>query len=231
MNTVVAPAITWLSVPGLDGNEQATLNALLAQLGAKQARQRDRQMYYDQKFMLKDLGIALPPSLSMIDAVLGWPAKAVDHLASRQKFEQFVIPGGTAEDFGIDTLMADNNMDIEVPQLVRSTLLHACSFVAVTKGDVQSGEPEVLISPRSGLSGTGIWSRRLRRLTSALAVTDVDDYGNYTGLIVYLGDRVLILTKFLDRWTVDRRPHSLGRPPVIPVVHRPDLDRPFGRSG
>jgi len=219
-----------VQIDGLSHDEQNTLDKLLRQYVQKLTRNRLRQTYYDHKNLLKDLGIAIPPDMVDIDMVLGWPAKAVDGLARRNKLDGFVIPGGSSLDMGIDAMWNANSMDVEAPQAHTSAYIHSCAFVATTKGDVDSGEPDVLITTRSAMSGTALWDRRRRRISAMLAIVDTSEDGLPTLVVMYLPDVVITMTKYTIGWHVDRRKHGLKRVPVELLVHKPHLERPFGSS-
>lgn len=221
-----------IQIPGLDHTEQNTLDKLLNQLAAKMSRNKLRSVYYDSKYVLKDLGIATPPQLRNFEAVLGWPAKSVDHLARRCNLDDFVLPDAEASEFGIDEIWEDNNLDIESHQAHTSALIHSVAFIATTLGDTSAGEPEVLVTARDAMTGTGLYSPRTRSLQAALSVVDVDENTadpNY--MIMYLPDCVVTMTKAPGgRWKSDKRKHELGRVPVEPLVYQPRLGRPFGSS-
>ena len=90
--------------------ELAQLRLMRDQLQAKRARNRVRQNYYDQRVGLKDLGISIPPQLRNIDSVLGWPAKTVDVLADRIRFEKFIsTQESNIDPFGLNELVAQND--------------------------------------------------------------------------------------------------------------------------
>uniref|UniRef100_UPI003F498467 phage portal protein n=1 Tax=Nocardia suismassiliense TaxID=2077092 RepID=UPI003F498467 len=222
-------------VSGLNHADQNTLDCLVRQFRAKWPRNQIRARYYDHKNVLKDFGISIPPQLKDVETVVGWPEKAVDALARRIRHDGFVIPGGDAESLGITDMWTANRMNIEAPQAHTSALIHSCAFIATTLGDVKSGEPDVLMTARSALSGTGIWDPRRRRLASALSIVAYDESFPHdhriTELVIYLPDKVLILTrKSTGRWTIDERKHTLGRVPVELLPFRPRLDRAFGSS-
>src|SRR5699024_728576 len=70
-----------------------------------------------------------------------------------------------------------------------------------------------------------------RALSSALSISDVDDQGVPTEMVMYLPDRVgHIVRSPGGRWSAVWRANPAGRVLVEPLVYRPDLDRPFGRS-
>lgn len=188
-----------------------------------------RSQYYDQKNLLKDLDISIPPHLVDIDLVLGWPAKAVDVLARRCKLEQFTFPSADADPLGVREMWVDNDMDVELPQTLSSSFVHSCAFMSVTRGDTSVGEPDVLISSHSALFAAGLWDYRLRRMKAAYSVTDMDDCGRVTGFVLFLPG-VTVRGRWDRVWEIDRYPHTLGRLPVEVIPYSPRLDRPFGRS-
>lgn len=219
-----------IHVPDLDHQEQNTLDKLMRQLAAKWPRNQLRTQYYDRKSFFKSLGIAVPPNLEMLDAVLGWPAKAVDVLARRIHLEGFVLPGGDVDSLGIPAMWRDNRMRVEVPQATTSALLHSCAFVATTTGDTAAGEPEILITTLAADVSTGLWDPRRRCLSAGLGILDMDDAGRPTEIVMLTPDKVITLRKAGDAWTVERRPHPLERVPMEPLVYQPRLGRPFGSS-
>lgn len=220
----------------LDHQEQNYLDMLTRQLAAKWPRNELRARYHDGKNALKSLGIAIPPEIEeKVETVVGWPEKAVEGLGNRIRHDGFVIPGGSAEDLGINDMWSANRMELEAPQAQNSALIHSVAWLATTRGDIASDEPDVLITARSAMSGTGIWDPRRRRLSAALSVIAYDEEypgrRQVTELAMYLPDKVVTLTRDNSgKWTVERRAHSLKRVPVEPLVFRPRLDRPFGQS-
>lgn len=234
MTTPVVSQFSSPTIPGLTDDEQRTVGLLIAQLAAKAPRNLLRAAFYDMKNVIRDLGISTPPSMQNVPHVLGWSAKAVDTLNRRCPLDGFVTPGVRSEDgdpFGIQKVWTDNYLDLEAAQAGVSSLIHAASFLIATQGDTDRDEPEVLVTARDALSGTGEWSRRLRRLTSFLSVIDTDDAGGITEFVLYLPNlNVTCIKDPLSRtWTVDRSEHSYGLPVEV-LPYQPRLGRPFGSS-
>ena len=218
-------------LPNVDEVELDVIRGLFQTLAAKQPRNMLRSVYFDGKAPLKDLGISLPPQLRNMEVVLGWPEKAVRSLAHRNVFDGFVHPEQTEDPFGLAEILVDNDFDLELPQAIISAYKHSCSFLTVTRGDVQSGDPDVLILPRSAEWSAATWDKRRRRVSAALAVTSADESGDPTAFTVYLPDVVLICARGAGgRWSTDRRRSPVGEVLVEPLRYDPQLDRPFGRS-
>lgn len=219
-----------LTISGLSMSDQDALNELWAQLDSKAYRNRLRKRYYDHKNALIDLGIAIPPSLRTVETVVGWPAKAVDVLARRLVLEGFVnVDGTSVDDLGVGYLSDANRLAVESMQAHTSTLVHSCSFLAVTAGDVGAGEPEALITARSAQFATGMWDARRRRLRSALSIISVDESATPDHLVLYAPNRAVICRREGVRWDIRQSRHDLGVPVEL-LTYKPQLDRPFGHS-
>ncbi len=219
-------------INGLTDEEKYAFNECWKVWTAKLRRNMLRGQYYDQHNVLKDLEIAIPPHLTDLELVLGWPAKAVDALARRCKLDGFVVPGMEDDPFGIKEMWRANDMHIELPQTLTSSLVHSCSFLTVTQGDVSQGEPEVLISSQSALYAAGVWDSRRRRLKYAMTITDMDELGRVAGWALFMPQMTVTATFDMSagRWFIRRFEHTLNRLPVEVLPYSPRLDRPFGRS-
>ena len=189
-----------------------------------------RSVYYDGEAALKDFGISLPPQMRSIEAALGWPAKGVHAVTDRSKFEAFVSPAGSEDPFDLEGIMYDNRFRAEFPQAKVSSAVHGCSFLTVTSGDVQSGEPEILVLARAAEDSAALWDRRRRAIRGFLSIVDTDMAGQPTVMIMQTPEKVVTLSKGTRSWTADMRRNPLGVVSVAPLVFKPELKRPFGHS-
>lgn len=218
-------------VSGVDEAELDTIKSLFAVWQAKQPRNVLRSAYFDMKVRIKPTGNMPAESIQRIEAVSEWPEKAVTALAERSVFEGFVTPGGEQDPFDLRSVLSDNRFDLELPQAIESAYKHSCSFITTALGDVQSGEPEVLVMAREATWSAALWDSRRRVVAAALAITGTDDTGQPSSMDVYLPHAVLMMSRRPSgSWVVDRRPNPLGEVLVEPVVYDPQLTRPFGRS-
>lgn len=212
--------------PGLTEYEKDCLSRLYDVWSKKLARNQLKKKYYRAKNTLKDLGIALPPKMKSLETALGWPAKAVDMLAARSKFDGFTYAG---EVEGIEGILAANNFNMLYSQAVNSELIHSCAFVTVSKGG--PGEPPVLVSAYSAETAAGIWDSRQKRLECGMTVIEVDEKTKIPNWInLYTVDAVVEMRKDGGGWTAYRHLHGQGRPLMEALVHKPELDRPMGKS-
>ena len=225
-----------LVAPGADlvlSHAEGDLLARLVRVYAeKRPRNVLRSVYYEGKQPFRDFGIAIPPQIvNQFENVLGWPAKGVNALTDRSVFEGFVSPSGADDPFGVDQIVFENDLRVELPQAQKSSAIHACSFLTVTQGDTGAGEPDVLVMARAADASAALWDRRRRSMSGFLSIVDVDDQGVPSTLVMYTREAVLTLWRTAGgRWQVDRREHSMGRVTVAPLAFTPELNRPFGHS-
>lgn len=215
---------------GLSDDEADLLDALIKRIFAKLPGNKAKVQWFDAKQKVRDLGIALPPEMRSVAAVVGWPATAVEVIEERLDVEGFSWPGGDIDGLGVLDMWAANDMAVESGLAHVETLLHGCSFVAASPGDQAAGEPEVLFTLESPLTMTVAWNRRTRRADAAASVR-CDDEGKLVGCTFYLPDETIELS--LDRgiWQIDTvREHKVGRPLVVRLVNRPRTGRLWGAS-
>lgn len=213
----------------LNNGDASLLGELLQVWRSKRNMNMTRSVYYDGEAALQDFGISLPPQMRSITAALGWVAKGVNAVTDRSKFEGFVLPDGTDDPFGLEQIMYDNRFRVEFPQAKVSSAVHGCSFITVTQGDVQSGEPEILMLARAADDSAAVWDRRRRRIRGFLSVVDVENEFP-TVLVMHTPEKVVTLRKTATSWVADVRANPLGVVTVAPLVYKPELKRPFGHS-
>lgn len=215
------------SVP-LDGPDGDLFAKLFQTWQDKRYRNLLRTVYYEGKNALKDFGIAVPPQMQDAFTPLQWISKGVHAVTRRSVFEGFVSSTGSDDPFGMAGLLADNHFAEEFPEAKTSSAIHACSFLTVTDGDTQSGEPEQLILARAADSSAATWDKRRRRLAGFLSIIDSDDYGP-TEMVMYTPERVFSFSKG-EKWRVSSIPNRLNEVPVARLAYLPELNRPFGHS-
>ncbi len=227
-----APVSTLVEMPSVDipTGDENLLRELLNTFAQKRRRNLIRSVYYDTKNSLKDFGISIPPAMSRIEAALGWVGKGVRALTDRSLFEAFVAPAGEDDPFALEQILDENNFMVEFPQAQLSSAVHACSFMTVTRGDVQSGEPAVLMLPRAADASAAVWDSRRRRIRGFLAVSNVDQEARPTEMVMLTPERTYTFMKRQGGWATIVQPNPLGEVSVAPLVIDPELNRPFGHS-
>ena len=209
---------------GLPDAYRRDLRALFALWAAKLPRDVMRSRYYHGRNVLKNIGIAVPPDLTDIDTVVGWPQKAVDALAVRSRLDAFTGDEGVTAI--LDEVCSANDLLDTYRMLVPSQLTHSCAALTVNRGE---GEiPEV--RAHSAISCAMLWDFRLHRLRCACTVAEVDSRGVPVAYNLYEPDATVRIWQSRHQWRFQAMPHPMGRPMVEPLVYRASLDRPFGVS-
>lgn len=213
----------------LDAGDSDLFARLYSTWQEKQYRNLLRTVYYEGKNVLKDFGIAVPPQMREAFTPLEWIKKGVHAVTRRSVFEGFVSASGDPDPFDMAGILSDNHFAEEFPQAVTSSAIHACSFLTVTQGDVQAGEPDVLILPRAADSSAAVWDKRRRMLGGFLSIVDTDDNGP-SEMVMYTPERVYSLVRRSDKWGSSWIPNRLGEVSVARLAYTPELHRPFGHS-
>ncbi len=217
--------IASISVPGLTARENDILNELLDTLAAKAQINLRRSRYVDAKQTTRHLGIAVPPQLEDVETVIGWPEKSVSALEARIDLDGFVLPGGTADDFGVNAIWSANRLSVEATEAHTSALKYGVAFLAVMMDD----SPQPVIRNLSPTNSTVIWDRNKRRAAAGVTVTRGTTQ-SVEQFILYLPDQVVTGTYLDARWRLERVPHRLGRCPIAVLPYRPSSESPLGRS-
>lgn len=228
LNTVSSPNVP-VNFALLSKEENRMWQNLYNVWSRKKGRNDIRKRYYSLHNRLKDLNISIPPQLKSLDISIGWAAKAVDMLADRSIFNGFTLKDGS-NDSELDSILLDNDFKILYDMGTKAEVTHSCSFITVTQG--VENEPEVMLNMHSALTAAGVWSFRKKRIDYGFAIADFDDNDPMVPTWVNMfTDKFVIELKFYNKqWHVRHIPHSLGRPLIEPMIYKPSLDRPFGKS-
>lgn len=218
-------------VRGLPARETAMLRRLIKTWSGKLTRNKIRYNYYSYKNRLKDFGISIPDKLKDVETVVGWPAKAVDALAVRSRFDGFIFEGG--DNAVMAEIVKRNRFPRLYQQAARSELINSCSFLTVSAG--RDNEAPAIISAYSCLTAAAEWDRRNKRIAYGLTVIDTkrkdgSDEEEPVWVNLYTDEATWEIKKDDLGWTSRKVHHEMGRPLMEPLVFRPSLERPFGVS-
>ncbi len=217
-----------LRIKGLDSDENALLNHLLADLHARQPRNWLRACYYDGRHATRRFGSGVvPEQYFKLGIVLGWSAKAVDILARRCNLDSYIWPDGDLVSLGYREVWEDNFFGAESSNGVVSSLIHGPAYLINTTG--QDDEPASLIHVKDAMNAIGDWNPRTRRLDNLLSIHERDKEGKPSAFALYLDGETISAKKDSGKWEVDRQDHSWGVPAEA-LVYKPRVGRPFGSS-
>lgn len=222
------------NVQGLPEAEVKLLSDLITVWSVKHSNNAKRIEYYLGHNSLKNLGISIPPELqNKLHENIGWTAKAVDSLAVRSRFDGFSFNGEVDE--RLEPILAENNFKQLYVQAVTSELINSCAFMTVSKG--RDDEPEVLVNAYSALTASAMWDTRRKCIRCGLTVVDTDknprtEQEEPIWVNLYTNTHVWEIRREEpgQPWVARGYEHQMGRPLIEPLVYKPELLRPFGRS-
>lgn len=221
--TITPPAYLPLSV--VSDDERHLVDAMLTKLARVNVANIEAEARYTGEWVSEQFGISIPPNMRNVHTVAGWCGSVVDVLEERLDWLGWTATNN--DDFGLSEIYAENQLDVDSGLVHVDALTFGLGFVTVGRGE--PGEPDVLITPHSPKSMTGIWDRRARRLSQALAVDTVD--GKPVGVTLYEPNQTTTLEERSGMWVVvDRDQHRLGRLSVVLVPNRVRASREIGRS-
>lgn len=219
-----------LRLSSLSLEELYAAEEIIRRIDGALAYNQARAEYYEAHRDVKNLSISVPKSFRDVKIAVGWPGIVVDAMDERLNIRGAIIPGEDIQDFGIDGIIADNNLETVWQDSHIDALVQGIAFETVTLGDTSLGEPEVLITVEAPTTMSGIWNERRRSLDAAGAV--VRDKENIPiAFTLFLRDQIIKLVKVDKKWVVEeRQAHHLGRPPVRRLPNRTRSSRQWGRS-
>ncbi|QBX14770.1 hypothetical protein [Streptococcus dysgalactiae] len=179
-----------------------------------------RYRYYAMDDRDNTRSIVMPNNVrEMYRSVIEWTAKGVDSLADRIIFREFAN-----DDFNAWEIFKANNPDIFFDTAIQSALIASCCFVYIMPG-TEDGLPKMQVIEAS--KATGILDPTTFLLTEGYAVLESDSNGN-PALEAYFTDKnTWYYPKDGKAYSID---NPTGHPLLVPIIHRPDAVRPFGRS-
>lgn len=221
-----------IQLPGVGDETNRTLGRLLAKLERHASTNRMLDAYYDAERNLKRaFGGVVPEQYYRLGLVLGWSAKAVDALTRRCNLDSMVWADGDLDSLGFREVWDGNRIESEVDQAITDAGVHGLAFGVASKGTGTGGEPGGLLHFYSAADATGERNPVRRQLDNLLIVRDRDKSGRVNALSLLLEGRTIAAqVDERGKWEIiDVSEHGFGVP-AAPLVYRPRLRRPMGRS-
>lgn len=225
---MTAAAVVLPSLPSLNLSDDE--RELIERLQYKLTEQRRHldvlDDYYNAEQAMTSLGISLPPELTGLRTVLGWPRIAVDALHDRLDVDGFRYPESTDADEAMWTIWQRNNLDLEAPLGFLDALVHGRSHLVVGRED--NGDPLVTVESARNLAYE--WDARKRSVRGALQLYTQDRVEMAT---LFLPDQTIDLSRDwgTNAWEIDARDeHAVGWTPVLPMVNRARVHDRYGKS-
>lgn len=213
--------------------EAIRFNKLVDLFQTHQAKNEEKNRYYEGKISLNEvnLGIALPQSMRGLEIGCAWGTKTVDVLAARSMFDGFV--GENGEELAIlDDIAVNNNLIAEYMKACRDELKYGCTF-ATLSSDEKIGCKIRFHSPQSAAA---LWDGEKGRISCGFAIIDTvpdnDDNTSWSPSRInyYTDDYIWVLSRNGEIWNAEPYRHKMGRPLMEALIWNSTTNKPFGRS-
>lgn len=192
---------------------------LRKKLGQKRLRVKQRYAYYAMKNSVPDFNISTPPKLRNVMSTIGWCAKSVDSIADRLVFREFAN-----DNLALNEIFVMNNSDVLFDSAILGALISSCSFIYIAQSENKTPRLQVI----NGDDATGVIDTTTGLLTEGYAVLKRDDNALNPVIEAYFtAEETVILDKANG---IDVYPNPAPYPLLVPIIYRPDANRPFGRS-
>ncbi len=195
------------------------LEYLRNKLNSHSKRVEIRYKYYDMKYHEYNKSFTMPMQVrELFKSTIGWTTKAVDILADRLVFREFID-----DNFNLNEIFSMNNPDTFFDSAILSALIASCCFIYISLDDdnsprlqvIEASEATGIIDPITGLLKEGYAVLSRDELKQPLIEAYFEPYKT---TIIKKGKEVIEYN------------HNAPAPLLVPVIHRPDAVRPFGRS-
>ena len=186
----------------------------------KRARGLLRYKFYEQKQQAIDFGISTPTGLEWFGSINGWCTKAVDALADRIQFDGF-----ENDTFMMREMFDLNNPDIIFDNGILSSMITACCFVYVSRGE--DGMPRFQVI--DGTNGTGVIDDITELLTEGYAVLERDEYDEVKKYVYFIPGHTYVYETGKPN-PIAEEVTNADYCALVPIIYRPDAKRPFGHS-
>ena len=181
-----------------------------------------RYKQYDMKYQDANLSVVIPKEVShRYRSVMGWCSKAVDALADRLVFRDLEF-----DYLDMMSIFNRNNPDILFDNAILSALIASCSFIYISKDE----RDEVRLQVIEADNATGSIDPITGMLKDGYAVLERDKEGNAVLEAYFEPYRTVIITTVNNKEQYQEYKHKAPYPLLVPIIHRPDAVRPFGRS-
>ena len=206
--------------------EYRGIEYLRHKLRRKQSRVRYRYKVYEMKDQKTKASPVIPYDLKKYyQATVGWCTKSVDALADRLNFRGF-----DNDYFSIMSIFNQNNPDVFIDSAIKEALIGSCSFVHISRGAYDEASKSYATPRLSVLTAndaTGVIDEFTGLLKEGYAILARDDENNPKVEAYFTAEETVYFDRGKEYF---REVNPTGYPLLVPVIYKPDSERPFGHS-
>lgn len=182
-------------------------------------------VYYDGGVRLSSMGWSLPPEMSVLQTVVGWPSLAVDSHAVRVQEDGFRFRGQAKSSEAVADLWHASRARAEAPLMYAEAMVHRRAYWTI------GGRPGSDVPIVRAESRLDLWADVDPRTGDVLGAVRPFREDDQDHVAIMLPNFTSYQRKDHGRWVeYDRITHDLGDVPVVPVVHGATVRRRDGAS-
>lgn len=184
--------------------------------------------FYLGRQVIKNLRIAVPKELEpYLDAVVGWPAVAVDPLVERMGIDGMRVPGGDDTDRHLSELITANGLDAELPIAFTDSFSMGSAFFSVGSPDETDGPPVMTVD-----SPLNVWAKwDLRGRVPSASLHTYQDSQQSRAVLQMPRLALHLAQNDKGEWEITKRDeHGFDFVPVVRMPNMPLSDARHGRS-
>lgn len=219
---------------GLSDTERRVMNFLSTRLldSNYRAELALSKMYNDGLNTVPSLGIAIPPELEPLRAVMGWCGAGIAARSERLTLQGFRMPGKTTIDTELQAIWQASNLDADSTMVHDDALIYSHSLVVI---GTQEDRENPVTTVESPLNMTATWDRRRREVSAAYRTYLDLDPTSETYLrqlaTLYTRTATIHMVSGPQGWEVRQRDdHDMGFVPVLMFANNPTPLNPYGSS-
>lgn len=225
-----------VNAKGLTAEDKANMQELMDVFNKVQKRNETLTKYYNEDITAKEKNLDISvdqkvANLPDIDIRSSWPAKVVEVLQARSKFDTFWHKDQSVKAI-FDQIINENKLKIRYNKALLSELIHGCSFATLSMG----ANDRAQIRFHSAQTSAAIWDPYNETTACGFTIVDTARYNNETHrspsvVNLYTPTHIVVLNRVgLTDWTATYYEQKMGRPLMVPMVYRATDAKPFGKS-
>lgn len=181
--------------------------------------------YYRGEQLITNLNIAIPPELSGLRTLVGWPRKPVDPVVQRSAIDGIRLRGATDADQDMADLLDENGMDAELPLVLTDSLVMGRGWI--TLGSPESPGDAARMCVESPLNISASWNLAGTEPKEILQSYWLDNRRH--AVLYVLGQTIYLAEDDDGSWElVERDAHGMD---FIPAQRIPNMPRTDNRDG
>lgn len=187
----------------------------------RRTRREDQMLerYYRLKQTVRQLGMAIPPTMRDFLVVVNWPRVVVDTICRRQRVRSLILPGQETADPVLQAIWDANNLSAHLKMFNRDSLVYGRAFMSVGGNEADPTLPIMRVeSPKNMAAKVNIATETME---AACRFSPTRTGPATSGTLFLPNSTVRFALDKNNRWEeLERDEHYQGAVPVVMHLNR-----------